>query len=411
MKAESEIGEALKAGHACYFIGFLPNPMPGQTIEDVCRAEAIFIGEIAARHPDAEGKPIVIANCQAGWQTMIMAAIHPDLAGPILLAGTPLSYWAGVRGKNPMRYTGGVLGGTWMTALAGDLGNGIFDGAHLVANFESLNPANTYWTKAYNVYSKVDTETERFLEFETWWGNPVLLNASEMQWIADNLFVGDKLSTGQIRTTDGLRIDLRNIKSPIVVFCSWGDDITPPQQALGWILDLYDDVSEIVANGQTIVYTMHESIGHLGIFVSGKVAAKEHSEFVSCMDLIDVTPPGLYEAVISEIADGAANRDLIDGKYLFRLETRTLDDLRALGGNEPQTTSVSRPPRASRKSIWAFTARLPNRGFALGPAKPQRRPCAKCILIGCVSARFPSRTRSCDRSNLLRKRFARIAKR
>ncbi len=333
MKSESEIGEALKAGHACYFIGFLPNPMPGQTIEDVCRAEAIFIGEIAARHPDAEGKPIVIANCQAGWQTMIMAAINPDLAGPILLAGTPLSYWAGVRGKNPMRYTGGVLGGTWMTALAGDLGNGIFDGAHLVANFESLNPANTYWTKAYNVYSKVDTETERFLEFETWWGNPVLLNASEMQWIADNLFVGDKLSTGQIRTTDGLRIDLRNIKSPIVVFCSWGDDITPPQQALGWILDLYDDVGEIVANGQTIVYTMHESIGHLGIFVSGKVAAKEHSEFVSCMDLIDVTPPGLYEAVISEIADGA-NRDLIDGKYLFRLETRTLDDLRALGGND-----------------------------------------------------------------------------
>src|ERR1700739_1140923 len=88
MKAESEIGEALKAGHACYFIGFLPNPMPGQTIEDVGRAEAIFIGEIAARHPDAEGKPIVIANCQAGWQTMIMAAIHPDLAGPILRPGT-----------------------------------------------------------------------------------------------------------------------------------------------------------------------------------------------------------------------------------------------------------------------------------------------------------------------------------
>ena len=71
-----------------------------------------------------------------------------------MLAGSPLSYWAGVRGKNPMRYLGGMLGGTWLTALAGDLGNGIFDGAHLVANFESLNPANTYWTKAYNVYSQ-----------------------------------------------------------------------------------------------------------------------------------------------------------------------------------------------------------------------------------------------------------------
>ena len=171
MKQESQIGVALAAGHPCYFIGFLPKPMPGQTVEDVCRAEALFIEDVATRHPGAEGKPIVIANCQAGWQIMMMAAISPGRTGPIMLAGSPLSYWAGVRGKNPMRYVGGMLGGTWLTALSGDLGNGIFDGANLVANFESLNPANTYWTKAYNVYSKVDTETERFLDFETWWGS------------------------------------------------------------------------------------------------------------------------------------------------------------------------------------------------------------------------------------------------
>jgi pimeloyl-ACP methyl ester carboxylesterase len=336
MKPESEIGVALRAGHVVYFIGFLPTPIPGQTIEDVCRAEAAFIEEVAAHHREAESKPIVIANCQAGWQIMMTAAMRPDLAGVIMLAGTPLSYWAGVRGKNPMRYLGGTLGGTWLTAFAGDMGRGIFDGADLVANFEQLNPANTYWTKPYNVYSKVDTETERFLEFETWWGNPVLLNAGEMQWIADNLFVGNKLSTGQIRAADGTRVDLRNIKSPIVVFCSWGDDITPPQQALDWILDLYEDVGEIVANGQTIIYSLHHSIGHLGIFVSGKVAAKEHREFVSCMEMIEATPPGLYEAVISDVGEDTENRDLVDGKYLFRLETRTLEDIRAFGVNNAE---------------------------------------------------------------------------
>src|SRR5271163_3882226 len=309
MKHDSEIGVALRAGHPTYFVGFTPNPEPGQTIEDVCRAEIHFIRVVGERHADAAGKPVLIGNCQAGWQIMMAATMAPDLPGPMVLAGAPLSYWAGVRGKNPMRYLGGMLGGTWMTALASDLGDGLFDGACLIANFESLDLANTYWRKIYNVYAKVDTETERFLEFETWWGNPVLLNAGEMQWIADNLFVGDKLSTGQIRTTDGLRIDLRNIKSPIVVFCSWGDDITPPQQALGWILDLYDDVDEIVANGQTIVYSLHHSIGHLGIFVSGKVAAKEHREFVSCMEMIEATPPGLYEAVISDGGEDTTNRD------------------------------------------------------------------------------------------------------
>ena len=335
MKDTSEIGAALSNGHPCYFIGFLPEPEPGQTTEDVWNAEARFVEEVARRHPSS-AKPAIIGNCQAGWQTIIMAATHPEVPGPLLLAGSPLSYWAGVHGKNPMRYTGGMLGGTWLTALAGDLGGGKFDGASLVANFERLEPANTLFEKPYNVYSKVDTEAQRFLDFETWWGSPVLMNAGEMQWIADNLFVGNRLTAGEIRTSDGMEVDLRNIASPIVIFCSWGDSITPPQQALGWITDIYENDEDLVSGGQTIVYSVHETVGHLGIFVSGKIAAREHGEFTSAMDFIDVMPPGLYEAVIDDIGADVANRDLIEGSYLFRLEPRGLDDIRALGGNSPE---------------------------------------------------------------------------
>jgi hypothetical protein len=360
MKGDSEIGVALKAGHACYYIGFLPDPVPGQTVEDVCLAEEEFVREVAALHRRADGKPVIVANCQAGWQIMMMAAVNPDLSGPILLAGSPLSYWAGVRGKNPMRYLGGLLGGSWTAALAGDMGAGLFDGANLVANFESLNPANTWWEKPYNVYSKVDTEAPRFLDFETWWGSPVLLNSGEMQWIADNLFVGNKLTSGELRMPDGRQIDLRNIRAPIIVFCSHGDNITPPQQALDWITDLYDDDREIVANGQTIVYTMHQSIGHLGIFVSGKVATKEHREFAECMDLINLAPPGLYEAVITDVGGNTPGAELTDGQYLFRLEARKLDDIRALGANSPaddrRFATVARLSEANLKLYQSFAA-------------------------------------------------------
>ena len=127
-KADSEIGVAMKAGHPCYFIGFLPEPMPGQTIEDIARAEAVFIEKVIALHPDADGKPCVIGNCQAGWAVMILASLRPELFGPIIVAGAPLSYWAGVHGKYPMRYSGGLLGGSWLTALTSDLGGGKFDG-------------------------------------------------------------------------------------------------------------------------------------------------------------------------------------------------------------------------------------------------------------------------------------------
>src|SRR5215813_3840107 len=335
-KAQSEIGVALKAGHPCYFIGFLPEPVPGQTIEHVALAEAAFLERVIALQPKAEGKPAVIGNCQAGWAVMMVAAKRPELFGPIVVAGSPLSYWAGVRGENPMRYTGGLLGGSWLTALMGDLGNGKFDGAWLVSNFENLNPANTYWTKLYNVYSNVDMEAPRFLEFEEWWGGHVLLNAGEMQYIADELFVGNKLAPGELTSKDGLRVDLRNIRSPIVVFCSKADNITPPQQALGWILDLYESSEDIQAQGQTIVYAVHESIGHLGIFVSGSVAKKEHDEFASNIDLIDVLPPGLYEAVLTPKDERYSSADLIGGNYLLRFEARTLDDIRAFGVNSEE---------------------------------------------------------------------------
>src|SRR6266702_1650446 len=353
-KADSEIGVAMKAGHPCYFIGFLPEPMPGQTIERIARAEALFIEKVTARHPDAEGKPCVIGNCQAGWAVMILASLRPELFGPIIVAGAPLEYWAGVHGKNPMRYSGGLLGGSWLTALTGDLGHGKFDGAWLVQNFENQNPANTLWSKQYNLYSKIDTEAPRYLGFERWWGGHVSLNAEEIQFIVDELFIGNNLAAGRIQNRDGTTVDLRNIRSPIVIFCSKGDNITPPAQALGWILDLYENVEEIRSYGQTIVYTVHPSVGHLGIFVSGGVAKKEHGEFSSNIDLIDTLPPGLYEAVFESKTEDTANPDLATGKWVMRCEARTLDDIRALGGND-----------AADERCFATAARVSQTNLAL----------------------------------------------
>src|SRR5690242_20273354 len=50
-KADSEIGVASRAGHPCYFIGFLPEPVPGQTIEDIALAEAAFLERVIDLHP------------------------------------------------------------------------------------------------------------------------------------------------------------------------------------------------------------------------------------------------------------------------------------------------------------------------------------------------------------------------
>jgi pimeloyl-ACP methyl ester carboxylesterase len=322
-KQDSQVGVALKAGHPVYFVIFFPEPMPGQTLADVSRAEAEFLRIVSERHSHT-GKPVVIGNCQGGWAAMLVGALEPDATGPIVINGAPMSYWAGNDGENPMRYAGGMLGGLWPALLASDLGGGQFDGAYLVENFEYLNPANTYFTKYYTLFSKIDTEPERFLEFERWWGGFFLMGRDEIKWIVENLFVGNKLAAGEAEWSEGRAFDLRSIRSPIILFASLGDNITPPQQAFNWVADLYPTTEDLKANGQVIVGLMHKSVGHLGIFVSGGVAKREHAQIVDLIAYIEQLPPGLYGMQVEEQrVDGSVRYDVL-------LTERRVEDLQLL---------------------------------------------------------------------------------
>jgi hypothetical protein len=153
-KDDSQVGVALREGHTVYFVIFFPDPEPGQTLLHVCEAEKQFVRKVRALHPDSP-KPAIVGNCQGGWAAMMLAAADPDDTGPIVINGAPMSYWGGAwqegAGDNPMRYSGGMLGGTWIASLSADQGNGVFDGAYLVENFEKLNPANTFWDKYYHL--------------------------------------------------------------------------------------------------------------------------------------------------------------------------------------------------------------------------------------------------------------------
>jgi len=171
-KHDSQVGVALRAGHPVYFVVFRQHPEPGQTLADVTRAEADFVRAIARRHPrdrarggaawrgpgaDSVGafagalpparRPVVVGNCQGGWATLLLAAAYPDLTGPLVINGAPVATWSGQIGDNPMRYNGGLLGGVVPALFLGDLGAGEFDGAHLVSNFEVLNPGRNLFAK------------------------------------------------------------------------------------------------------------------------------------------------------------------------------------------------------------------------------------------------------------------------
>ncbi|MEO1608436.1 MAG: DUF3141 domain-containing protein [Pseudomonadota bacterium] len=341
-KPDSQVGVGLRHGNPVYFVAFRPIPEPNQTLADVTHAEAAFLREVQRRHPHSP-RPVVMGNCQGGWATAILAARNPDLTGPIVLNGAPMSYWAGRLGQDPMRYTGGMVAGITPVLLLSDLGGGKFDGANLVLNFEMLNPGRTWFRNYYDLFANIDERTEkRFLEFEKWWGGFYLMNEAEIHWIVENLFVGNRLGANEARLETGRPIDLKAIKAPIIVFASHGDTITPPQQALNWIVDTYADETEIEIRGQRIFYMVHEEVGHLGIFVSSSVAKKEHSEMAGTLPTIEALPPGLYEIVIKNAVGEGMNR-----RFTLDFVNRKMSDILALDDDRNEEQAFAAVARLS----------------------------------------------------------------
>ncbi|WP_457603887.1 DUF3141 domain-containing protein, partial [Legionella pneumophila] len=80
---------------------------------------------------------------------------------------------------------------------------------------------------------------ERFLEFERWWNGFYQFSQEEIMATVNNLFIGNQLERGEMQIHKGCVYDLKRIQSPIVLFASQGDQITPPRQALHWIRTIY----------------------------------------------------------------------------------------------------------------------------------------------------------------------------
>ena len=323
-KRDSEVGMALREGHTCYFVIFYPEPEPGQTLADVLDVLRRFVNEVRARHPDS-GPPVVYGNCQAGWAVAMLSAHAPGLSGPAVLNGAPLSYWAGDPGGNPMRVMGSLSGGAFWTNLLADLGDGRLDGAWLVMNFENLQPERAQWGKYTNLLRHVDDQQDRFLDFERWWNGWYSLSREEILATVENLFIGDRLEQGKLRVCEGCEVDMRNIRNPIVVFASSGDNITPPYEALGWIPAIYRDTQALKDAGQRIVYLLNPHVGHLGIFVSAKVARLEHRAILENLDELESLGPGLYEM---KIHNPSGSRDSHKGEYGVDFEPRQVESLR-----------------------------------------------------------------------------------
>ncbi len=194
-----------------------------------------------------------------------------------------------------MRYAGGLLGGSWPSLARRPTSATACSTAPISSqNFENLNPANTFFDKYYHALRQRRHRAAALPRVRALVGR---LLPDEPR--GDRV---DRRTTSSSATSSG-RASVKSAggQAPSTcarssrrssLFASLGDNITPPQQAFNWVADIYGSTEEIKARGQVIVGLLHQNVGHLGIFVSGKVAKKEHAQIVSVLKSIEALPPG-----------------------------------------------------------------------------------------------------------------------
>ena len=365
-KMDSEIGIALQARAPVLLRHVLPRSRcPARRSSRCAAAEIAFLHKVNELHPDAEASPSSIGNCQGGWALMMLAALAPTHVGPILLAGSPISYWAGVAGKNPMRYSGGLLGGTWMASLAGDLG------ARQVRRRVPRQQLREPRTRRTPTGTSSTTSTRRSTpsasassSSRSWWGGHFLMNSEEMEWI-----IAEPLRRQQAVGRRG-RVVRRQAprRHPQHPLADHRVRLVGRQHhaaAAGAQLDPRRSTAasrRSALNEQTIVYCLHEKIGHLGIFVSAerRASARPRSSPARSSS-IETLPPGLYEAVIEDTHPRCRALEYVEGRYLIQFAPRTIDDILALDDGRDDEQAFEVVERVSRDQPGRSTTRSSRR--------------------------------------------------
>lgn len=318
----SEIGLAIDTGHPAFLILVQPETVPGQTMDDLTAATRVFTETVRELCPH-EKPPAYVGNCQAGWQMALSAAQSPGIEGPLVPVGAPLSYWSRGEENHSLRFSGGLGLGTWAALFMGDIGDGVID-ALSPLTFEVFDIDRHPVLDSLKWLQEVDNEGKIavFLTQQKWIYGFHEIGADQFYWIIRELFVGNKLERGLV-TLDGRPADMKQIRSAIV-FTSFGDTITPVPQGIGWIPRVWSSVDEMKAAGVKLALIQHPQAGHLAIFVSAKVADREHRAIIGVLgDDFDSLPPGLYKMDITEAGDHPP-------AYITSFQEMDMDEIREM---------------------------------------------------------------------------------
>lgn len=196
----------------------------------------------------------MLGICQGGTFSLCYSALHPEKIKNLITMVAPVDFHAGE----------GLLN-LWAQHMDVDLmvdALGNVPGEFLNFGFLMLRPFQMNVAKYVDFLDMVDDEDKvmNFLRMEKWiFDSPDQAGEAYRQFMKD-FYLGNKLVKGEVEL-GGKRIDLKNVKMPVLNIYAEQDHLVPPPCSIA----LKDHVG-------TKDYTARSfPVGHIGMYVSGKV--------------------------------------------------------------------------------------------------------------------------------------------
>ncbi len=177
---------------------------------------------------DHLGGPVhLVGLCQGGWESAMVAALHPEVAASLTLVAAPIDFHAGegvlkdVARSMPMT--------TYASLVAA--GRGAMRGEFISMGFDNLLPLERHWLKWLRVWRELDDAEamERFHRLEDWYRCPKDLPGPMYLRAVRELFKENRLVQGRFVAL-GRTVDLGAITCPLALVMGTRDHITPPAQ-------------------------------------------------------------------------------------------------------------------------------------------------------------------------------------
>jgi len=225
-----------------------------------------YLGDCVAEIAKRAGVPKVnlLGVCEGGVFATAFAALQPARLNTLTLTITPIDFHADTV-ENRLGH--GFIN-IWTRSISPEDvdrlidANGNLPGEFLGAIFNQMSPMRSLLKYNLDLLEIVDDEQRlmNWLRMEKWIADrPDHPGEAAKQWMKD-LYQQNKLVRNEWEL-GGHRVDLRNIRMPVLNVYAKDDHIIPPatSRALGPMLEASSDYTELALPG-----------GHVGVFVGGR---------------------------------------------------------------------------------------------------------------------------------------------